>query len=66
MTPEEIKNHLEELDDERPRGPKKTSPCIMKEAAAALCIPLAVVFTSSIEMGELPDIWKTANVVAIY
>ncbi|XP_069180048.1 uncharacterized protein [Procambarus clarkii] len=36
------------------------------QCAEAFSLPLSVVYSTSLETGDLPEIWKTANVVPIY
>ena len=38
----------------------------MKELSNELAFPLSVLFNKSLETGELPQEWKTAEVVAIF
>ncbi len=66
ITREEVKRHLLDLDVRKAVGPDGISPWVLKECAEALCLPLSIVYSKSLETGDLPEIWKTANVVPIY
>ena len=39
---------------------------IIKECKNALLLPLKLIFQKSAEEGKIPEIWKTANVSAIF
>ena len=39
---------------------------MLKETAAQICIPLSVIFSRSLEEGQLPSDWKVANIVPIH
>ncbi|CAM4550084.1 unnamed protein product [Caretta caretta] len=47
-------------------GPDELHPRVLKELAAVIAEPLAIVFESSWRTGEVPDDWKKANVVPIF
>jgi hypothetical protein len=66
VTAEEVMKQLTTLDATKAVGPDKVSPWILKEAAQALSVPLAMIFNESLMSGELPSCWKKANVVPIF
>jgi hypothetical protein len=66
LTSDEVKRCLLELDVTKAVGPDRISPWILKEGAEALSVPLSMVYNRSLETGDLPESWKTANVVPIY
>lgn len=55
-----------ELDTSRAIRPNKASLWILQEGIEGLSVPLVRICSKSVDMGELPDIWKTANVVPIF
>ncbi|CAM5081664.1 unnamed protein product [Natator depressus] len=47
-------------------GPDALHPRVLKELAAVIAEPLAIIFENSWRSGEVPDDWKKANVVPIF
>nr|XP_048684928.1 uncharacterized protein LOC125626223 [Caretta caretta] len=47
-------------------GPDELHPRVLKELAAVIAEPLAIIFENSWRSGEVPDDWKKANVVPIF
>ena len=47
-------------------GPDGLPPVALKETAAEISVPLSIIFSKSLQSGQLPDCWKIANVVPIY
>ncbi|CAM4517210.1 unnamed protein product [Lepidochelys olivacea] len=47
-------------------GPDELHPRVLKELAAVIAEPLAIIFENSWRTGEVPDDWKKANVVPIF
>ncbi|CAM5073433.1 unnamed protein product [Natator depressus] len=47
-------------------GPDALHPRVLKELAALIAEPLAIIFKNSWRSGEVPDDWKKANVVPIF
>nr|XP_053653652.1 uncharacterized protein LOC128703123 [Cherax quadricarinatus] len=66
ITKEEVKKLLCELDTSKAVGPDNISPWVLKEGAEILCEPLTKIFNTSFETGQLPEVWKMANVVPIF
>ncbi|CAM4546156.1 unnamed protein product [Caretta caretta] len=46
--------------------PDELHPRVLKELAAVIAEPLAIIFENSWRTGEVPDDWKKANVVPIF
>ena len=46
-------------------GPDLIHPWVLSETAGSICIPLAMIFTKSMEQGIVPSSWKQAHVNAI-
>ncbi len=66
ITPEVISKKLRNLNISKSPGPDGFHPKVLRELSDILNIPLSIIFTKSLNTGKLPDIWKTANVTAIY
>ncbi|CAM4590882.1 unnamed protein product [Caretta caretta] len=56
----------EKLDVHKSMGPDELHPRVLKELAAVIAEPLAIIFENSWRTGEVPDDWKKANVVPIF
>ncbi|XP_069192887.1 uncharacterized protein [Procambarus clarkii] len=61
-----VRRHLLDLDVRKAIGLDGISPLVLKKCAEALCLPLFIVYRRSMQTLDLPEIWKTANVVPIY
>ena len=55
-----------QLKPSKSQGPDTFHPKLMKEAANEMSKPLTLIFKKSFEEGSIPDIWKKANVTAIF
>ena len=66
VTPEAVAKKLKELDPSKAQGPDKIPARVLKELSNELAYPISVLFNTSLETGELPDDWKSAEVIAIY
>ncbi|CAM5138834.1 unnamed protein product, partial [Eretmochelys imbricata] len=63
---EVVRDYLEKLDVHKSMGLDELHPRVLKELAAVIAEPLAIIFENSWRMGEVPDDWKKANVVPIF
>ncbi|CAM4601352.1 unnamed protein product [Lepidochelys olivacea] len=63
---EVVRDYLEKLDVHKSMGPDEVHPRVLKELAAVIAEPLAIIFENSWRTGEVPDDWKKANVVPIF
>ncbi|CAM4623698.1 unnamed protein product [Caretta caretta] len=63
---EVVRDYLEKLDVHKSMGPDELLPRVLKELAAVIAEPLAIIFENSWRTGEVPDDWKKANVVPIF
>ncbi|CAM4588838.1 unnamed protein product [Lepidochelys olivacea] len=63
---EVVRDYLEKLDVHKSMGPDALHPRVLKEFAAVIAEPLAIIFENSWRSGEVPDDWKKANVVPIF
>ncbi|CAM5151080.1 unnamed protein product [Eretmochelys imbricata] len=63
---EVVRDYLEKLDVHKSMGPDELHPRVLKELAAVIAEPLAIIFENPWRTGEVPDDWKKANVVPIF
>ncbi|CAM4652477.1 unnamed protein product, partial [Caretta caretta] len=63
---EVVGDYLEKLDVHKSMGLDKLHLRVLKELAAVIAEPLAIIFENSWRTGEIPDDWKKANVVPIF
>ena len=61
-----IKKMLATLKPHKAAGPDKIRPLVLKELREAVAPILQLIYTRSLDTGELPKAWKTANVVPIF
>jgi len=61
-----ILKKIHELRINAATGPDNISPRILKELADVIVLPLEILFNRSLNEGELPSDWKTANVTPIF
>ena len=66
ITPLIVKNKLLKLNKSKSTGPDLIHPWVLSETAGSICIPLAMIFTKSMEQGIVPSSWKQAHVNAIF
>ena len=66
ITPDIVKKKLEKLNKYKSSGPDNIHPHVLKEAASSICIPLSMIYGDSLESGETPEDWRTANVTPIF
>ena len=63
---EKVENILKKLDTSKAMGPDNISAWILRQCAAELAESLAILFQRSMDEGELPEEWRTANIVPIH
>ena len=61
-----ICRRLAELDESRAQGCDEIHPRILKNFAAALSVPLSLLFKQTLEVGEVPEAWRMANFSPIF
>ena len=66
VTIEDVRKKLDALNPNKATGPDEIPPRLLKELAAVLAGPIAIIMNKSIQEGNLPSIWKKANVVPIF
>ena len=62
----DFKYLLKNLDHTKTMGCDEISPRILKGCASSLTVPITRIIKKSIEVGQLPIIWKQASVTPIY
>ena len=66
ITVEGVKNFLRNLYINKACGPDLISPCLLKEGATIIALPLSIIFNRSLEQGYVPTCWKYGSVTPIY
>ena len=66
ITPDIVRKKLEKLNKYKSSGPDNIHPHILREAASSICVPLSMIYEDSLEVGETPEDWRTANVTPIF
>ena len=66
LAEEEVKEHLARLDPNKAPGPDGFLPKVMKAVAVGLAPHLVRVFRLSMETGEVPQDWRSADVCPIH
>ena len=64
VSPEIVKERLEALNRFKESGPDNIHPHVLKETS--VCVPLSMIFKESLEVGETPEDWRSANVTPIF
>ena len=63
---EGIFNLLSKIESNKAAGPDQIPPRLLKEAAYQMAPLLTFIFQSSLDQGQLPQDWKSANIIPIY
>ncbi len=63
---EDIEKKLRGLNPSKSPGPDKVCTSILKETAQVIAKPLAIIFQTSMDTSILPQVWKQANITAIF
>ena len=66
VTPEVVRDKLNQLDSTKVQGPDGIPPRVLKELSNELATPLCRLFNLSLETGQLPHDWKSALVTSIF
>ena len=61
-----IQKLLERLNPNKAMGPDELHPRVLKQLAETVAPILHIIFTKSMDSGEVPVDWKTANVAPIF
>ena len=62
----DIKNRLERLKIDKSPGPDNVHPRILRELSAEISSALNVIFTLSVNTGELPMDWKRSSITVLH
>ena len=66
ITEQDVKDQLNNLNSKKPGGPDEIMPKLLKIFNTNLIIPLTLLFNRSLQLGQVPNQWKLANVSAIF
>ena len=66
ITEDMINKKIKKIKVNKSPGPDKIHPRVLHEIAHVICIPLQIIFQTSIDTRKLPDEWKHAQVTAIF
>ena len=66
ITREAVQKKLEKLNVTKSCGPDNMHPFVLQKTASVTCIPLELIFKKSLEDGECPEDWRSANVTPIH
>ena len=66
MTTSEILKILKELNQNKSAGPDELHPKSLHELRNSISKPLEIIFNASLQSGQVPNLWKLGNVVAIF
>ena len=66
FTEEDILSKIQSVNVYKAWGPDDLHPKVLKECSAQIKYPLHLIFTESLNKGEVPCDWKKANVSAVY
>ena len=61
-----VENAIEALKPSKSQGPDNFHPKYLKETKDQLKVPLKTIFENSLEESKIPEVWKQANVSAIF
>ena len=66
ITVMKVKRKIQKLRKGAAAGPDKIGPRLLQELVDVVAEPLTTVMRKSLESGEVPEDWRTANVCPIY
>jgi hypothetical protein len=61
-----VEKMLKRLKIHKAAGSDEISPCVLKELATTIAPPLTIIYQRSYDTGEIPDVWRKANVVPVH
>ena len=61
-----VEKAIEALKPSKSQGPDNFHPKYLKERKDQLKVPLKIIFENSLEESKIPEVWKQANVSAIF
>ncbi len=63
---EDLSHRLSKLNQSKSPGPDGIHPLVLKKCHSAMAVPLGIILRKSLESGEVPVLWKLANVTPIH
>ena len=66
ITTEGVETQLQKLDPSKSQGPDNLPPWFLKMIAADLAPIFRDLFQASVDTGEVPEQWKSANITALF
>jgi len=66
FTQQMIRSKINKLRKEAAPGPDGITPGLLQNLREAVLLPLEIIFNMSMEKGESPEEWRTANVTPIF
>ena len=66
ITPEIVEKKLSGLKANESPGPDKMHPRVLKSISKSICIPVSIIFNTSISTRTLPAEWKVGKISAIF
>jgi len=63
IDPSEVESKLSQIDARKSSGPDELPNRFLKEFSVFLAEPVCLILNASIREGEVPSVWKRANVV---
>ena len=66
ITNQNVKDQLHKLNPCMPAGPDEIMPKFIKLISNSTAEPLTILFNRSLELGQVPNQWKMANMSAIF
>ena len=65
VSPDEIERSLSTIQERKSIGPDDIPNWLLKNFATVLCRPVCSIFNSSIRQREVPQLWKSADVLPV-
>ena len=66
VTHENVFKKINKLDPNKTPGADRFHPRFLREVGDILSVPIAIIFTKSLQENAVPRDWRTANVVSIF
>ena len=66
ITIEEVHTILKSLDKNKSSGPAEIPPIVLSQCANSLAPSLCALINKSLELGQFPENWRSANICPIY
>ena len=65
ISPDEAERSLSTIQERKSIGPDDIPNWLLKNFAPVVCRPVCSIFNSSIRQGEVPQLWKSADVLPV-